>query len=199
MAFFNKNRIPIAAAGEELQQLIQQIQQGQQDALGRLYDVMLSKVYGLVLRIVAIPSDAEEVTCDVFHQIWRNAKQFDSKRGNPSQWIMMMARSRALDRYRERRHLRHEVHLADDINSYSEEEALSYCPQLAEFESGSAVEVAIAALSPIQSELVKLAFFTGLTHQEIAEIKRLPLGTVKSHINRASATLRKTLSVADFK
>lgn len=199
MAFFSKHQIPVSDPFEELPQLIVRIQHGEQAALGRLYDLMLSKVYGLVLRIVATPADAEEVTCDVFHQIWRNAKQFDCKRGNPSQWIMVIARSRALDRYRESRQLRHEVHLPDDLNSYSEEEALSYCPQLVEFERGSAVEVAIALLSPIQSELVKLAFFYGLTHQEIADIKRLPLGTVKSHINRASATLRKTLSAADLK
>lgn len=199
MGIFSTNQLSSADSSTDLLQLLARIRQSDQAALGQLYDVMLPKVYGLVLRIVAAPADAEEVTCDVFHQIWRTAKQFDGKRGNPSQWIMVIARSRALDRYRERRQYRHEVHLPEEVNSYSAVEALDSCSSLQEFEAGSAVQVAISALSPIQSELVKMAFFQGLTHQEIAELKQLPLGTVKSHINRAATALRKTLSATDLR
>ena len=198
MGLFAKNRIGKSDSSDELLQLIERIQLGEQAALGLLYDRILGKVYGLVLRIVGTPSDAEEVTCDVFHQIWRTAKQFDCKRGNPSQWIMVIARSRALDRYRERRQFRHEMHLPEGISSYLASETVEFS-STQEFEAGSAVQVAISNLSPIQSELVKMAFFQGLTHQEIAQIKQMQLGTVKSHINRACAALRKTLSATDLK
>ncbi|MDB6063360.1 MAG: polymerase sigma factor, sigma-70 family protein [Verrucomicrobiaceae bacterium] len=196
----SKNRTQGATqTGAELLPLLECIQAGDQAALGQLYDLTLSKVYGLVLRIVSAPADAEEVTCDVFHQIWRSAKQFDCNRGNPWQWIMVIARSRALDRYRERRQHRYEVHLPEAITAYSVEQVAESHSPWQEFESGSAVQIAIASLSPIQSELMRMAFFQGLTHQEIAEVKQLPLGTVKSHINRAAATLRKTLSPADLR
>jgi len=198
MGLFAKNRIGKSDSSDELLQLIERIQLGEQAALGLLYDRILGKVYGLVLRIVGTPSDAEEVTCDVFHQIWRTAKQFDCKRGNPSQWIMVIARSRALDRYRERRQFRHEMHLPEGISSYLASETVEFS-STQEFEAGSAVQVAISNLSPIQSELVKMAFFQGLTHQEISKIKQMQLGTVKSHINRACAALRKTLSATDLK
>lgn len=199
MRIFATRKTPINEGSDALALLMQRIQQQDQAALGELYDLMMPKVYGLVLRIVITPADAEEVTCDVFHQLWQRAKQFDCKRGNPSQWIMVIARSRALDRYRERRQLRHEVHLPEALDSYSIAEMADTDTPLHEFDSGSAVHKAIAGLSSIQAELITLAFFQGLTHQEIAEAKQLPLGTVKSHINRASATLRKTLSAADLK
>jgi RNA polymerase sigma factor (sigma-70 family) len=196
MRIFANKKQPAAEHADVLTPLMQRIQQQDQAALGELYDLMLPKVYGLVLRIVTTHADAEEVTCDVFHQLWQRARQFDCKRGNPSQWIMVIARSRALDRYRERRQLRHEVHLPEAVDSYSiTEQPDTDVASLHEF----TVHQAIAALTPIQAELVMLAFFQGLTHQEIAETKQLPLGTVKSHLNRASATLRKTLSAADLK
>jgi RNA polymerase sigma factor (sigma-70 family) len=199
MGFFRSNRIDATQGSEDLTALLKRMQQGDQAALGRLYDLTLAKVYGLVLRIVADPADAEEITCDVFHQVWRSAKQFDCQRGNPAQWIMVIARSRALDRYRERRHHRHEVHLPEGMDAYSTEVIADSSQLLQEFQSGSAVQMAMMTLSAIQSELVTMAFFQGLTHQEIADIKQLPLGTVKSHLNRAAAALRKTLSVADLR
>ena len=199
MRIFANKKNPVAEHSDALAFLMQRIQQQDQAALGELYDLMLPKVYGLVLRIVTTHADAEEVTCDVFHQLWQRAKQFDCKRGNPSQWIMVIARSRALDRYRERRQLRHEVHLPEAVDSYSVAETPDDESAMQEFQAGSAVQTAITSLSPIQSELVMLAFYQGLTHQEISEVKQLPLGTVKSHLNRASAILRKTLSAADLK
>lgn len=198
MGLFAKNNVA-SDNSDELLQLIRRLQRGEQAALGRLYDLTLPKVYGLVLRIVRTPADAEEVTCDVFHEIWRLAKQFDSKRGNPSQWIMVIARSRALDRYRQRQQYRHEVHLNEEVNSYAPTETSDACSLLQEFETGSAVQIAIAALGSVQAELVKLAFFHGLTHQEIAAFKQLPLGTVKSHLKRASTALRKNLAATDLR
>jgi RNA polymerase sigma-70 factor (ECF subfamily) len=197
MGIFGKQRI-VPEGGEDLLPLLERIQQGEQAALGRLYDLTLAKVYGLVVRIVVNPADAEEVTCDVYHQVWRCAQQFDCQRGNPAQWLMVIARSRALDKYRERRQQRSEVHLPEHADSYLSSEQIAIECHGAEFATGSAVQRAIDALSPIQAELVKMAFFQELTHQEIAAIKQLPLGTVKSHINRAAAALRKTLSAADL-
>lgn len=198
----NSNAIgpPVVGADtEELCSLIERVQRNEQAAFGRLYDLTLAKVYGVVTRIVAVPADAEEVTCDVYHQIWRCARQFDCKRGNVLQWITVIARSRALDKVRERRQYCNEVHLPPSIDSYLTSEFIDLESAPDDFEIGSAVHSAIAALNPIQIELVKMAFFQGLTHQEIASLKQLPLGTVKSHLNRAAAALRKALSVSDLK
>jgi RNA polymerase sigma-70 factor (ECF subfamily) len=198
MGVFARKKINTVEVGEDLLPLIKTIQQGEQAALGRLYDLTLSKLYGLVLRIVQNPADAEEVICDVYHQIWRSAKQFDATRGNPTQWIMVIARSRALDCYRERRQHRNEVHLPEGSDSYLAGQHPDSEHLLQEFQSGTAVHQAIGKLSAVQAELVTMAFFQGLTHQEIAEVKQLPLGTVKSHINRAAATLRKNLAATQL-
>src|SRR4029450_1275997 len=73
---------------------------GDQSALGRLYDQTSPIVYGLVLRIVGDPADAEEVTLDVYTQVWRSAQHFDSRRGTVRAWLVIVARSRAIDRIR---------------------------------------------------------------------------------------------------
>jgi RNA polymerase sigma-70 factor (ECF subfamily) len=191
----------IKAAGQgvepELAALLGQIQQREESALGRFYDLTVGKVYALTLRITGNAADAEEVTCDVYLQLWRDAERYDRHRGNVSQWIMVIARSRALDRYRERRGRERGLHLGEGEDTYQHESAPIAEQLLQQFQVGSIVHAEIAKLSPVQQRLIGLAFFHGFTHQEIAAQTRLPLGTVKSHIARALALLRKALSDLD--
>jgi RNA polymerase sigma-70 factor (ECF subfamily) len=183
--------------GVDLAELIQRIRKQQPKALEELYDLTVQRVYGLALRIVAQTADAEEVCCDVYQQIWRTARQFNPRRGNALQWIMVIARSRALDCYRSRHRQRAQVHLSDAPDAYPEEAMPAAELLIEQFESDSAVRAAVATLSPEQQLLIGLAFFQGLSHQQIAERTRMPLGTVKSHIQRGLAALRRTLGAAD--
>jgi RNA polymerase sigma-70 factor (ECF subfamily) len=194
---FSKIKTAGQGVEPELAALIGQIQLREESALGRFYDLTVAKVYALALRITGNAADAEEVTCDVYLQLWRDAKRYDRRRGNVSQWIMVVARSRALDCYRERRGRERGLHLGEREDSYQHEIAPIAEQLLQQLQVGGVVHAEIAKLSPVQQSLIGLAFFHGLSHQEIAAQTRLPLGTVKSHIARALATLRKALADLD--
>ncbi len=165
-----------------------------QQALAELYEAMVGRVYGLALRITRQVQTAEEVTEDCFWQVWRQAPRFDATRGAAIAWIMTIARSRALDALRR----------GDTTQALGDEELAGV-----EAESGSdphdlldAVEkqqrlhAALKDLEPLPRQLVALAFFRGLSHEEIAGQMGLPLGTVKSHIRRALLRLRDLLDGA---
>jgi len=192
--FFRKGAGTAGSGGQDLVALIEGVAREEQQSLDQLYTLTISRVYALALRIVRNEADAEEVSCDVYQQIWRSARQWNPRRGSPLQWIMVIARSRALDTYRTRRWQRAQVHLDEAVDAYQDQAEPSVQELLEAFESGSEVHAAMARLSAEQARLVSLAFFEGLTHQEIAERTQMPLGTVKSHIQRGLAALRKALA-----
>jgi len=163
-----------------------------EDAFAELYDATVGRVYGLALRILREPQSAEEVTEDVFFQVWREARRYDPARGRPLAWILTIARSRALDHLRRR----------DPAQSHPEpdtlleaEPAAAGGPQdlLAASRDSARLHAALAALDPVPRQMIALAFFRGYTHEEIALHVDLPVGTVKSHIRRALAGLRTSL------
>jgi RNA polymerase sigma-70 factor (ECF subfamily) len=136
-------------------------------------------------------ADAEEVVCDVYVQVWQTAQSFDASRGSVLAWLMMICRSRALDMLRQRRSRRER-----DRQTLPEHPKLDGAgpeDMLALFQEGTAVHRSLAQLTPLRQELVRMAFFKGLTHQEIAEATRLPVGTVKSHLRRSLLALREAL------
>jgi RNA polymerase sigma factor (sigma-70 family) len=161
-----------------------------QDALAQFYDATIGRVYGLALRITSRPDAAEEVAADVYLQVWNQAERFDQVRGCVMAWLLTICRSRAID------HLRR----ADEAECWAEPPEPEWYggqdPQdlLMAQESGRAVSAALAALAPLQRQLLSLAFFRGLTHEEVAAHAQLPLGTVKTHIRKALNSLRKTLT-----
>ncbi len=162
-------------------------------ALGLLYDAVLGRVYGLVRRIVRRPEVAEEVTEDVFFQVWRQANRFDSRRGRPLGWILTIARSRALDRLRGSE--ANASFVPADVEERAELHAESTPSDLLEScEASSHVHAALATLDPLPRQILALAFFRGLTHEEIAAHLAMPLGTVKSHVRRALASLQRKLA-----
>ena len=165
---------------------------GDEAALGRLYDATLGKVYGFALRLTGKPEAAEEVVGEVYLQVWRQADRYDGERGSVMAWLMMLTRSRALDSLRR----------ADPAESHPEPDALLVdregegsrpLDSLLELEEHSRLAEALAALAPVQRQLIALAFYRDLSHQEIADYSGLPLGTVKSHIRRALDKLRPLL------
>jgi RNA polymerase sigma-70 factor (ECF subfamily) len=183
-----------AARQDELARLIARMAAGDEAALAAFYDATVARAYGLALRIAGNPALAEEVVVDTYHQAWREARRFAANRGAPMAWLAMMCRSRALDALR----ARDPALLHDDPASLvaDGEQPRDEDPQdlLATTQAQGALHAALAALTPAQRQMVALAFFRGMTHEEIAAHAALPLGTVKSQIRRALEVLRRTLT-----
>jgi len=176
----------------QLQNCVAAIGLHDENALQVLYDATLSRVYGLALRITRNKQSAEEVTEDVFWQVWRNARDFDPKRGSVIAWLLMMTRSRALD-YLRRQDL---AETSEEPESLVSEVALDENPQdlLCAIQNNKLLNAALLELEPIQRQLIAMAFFRGLTHEEITEFTGIALGTVKSHIRRALKRLQGILA-----
>lgn len=169
-----------------------QLQKGQVDALSALYDEASGLVFSVAFRILGNRADAEEVTLDVFTQVWRTAAKWDPARGSTTAWLVLLARSRALDRFRWRNSRTDAELPAVHLQGIQSQE--SGAQQLLEFQmQQEIVKKAMGILSPAQRNALELAFFGGLTHQQIAERLGEPLGTVKSRIRDAMIRLKNEL------
>ena len=170
--------------------LVEQMAQGRQDALARLYDETSSVLNGLLLRILERPEDAEEVLLDVYMKAWKYAARYSEKRGSVQAWLMIMARNAAIDRIRQKR--AQPKTLAFEPEATPEPESTEASPeeQTAERERRRKVQIVLRELPPEQREVVELAFFGGLTHAELADHLREPLGTIKSRIRMGLIRLR---------
>ena len=165
------------------------------EALGQLYDRCLSRVYGLILRVVRNPADAEEVVSDLFLQVWDKAGDYQSDRGSAIAWLRTLAWSRAVDRQRrQRRHASEiELHPEEREDAYADCEEMQPEIAAAAWSSARAVRGAFQALSEVQQQILTLAFKQDMSHQDIASHIGMPLGTVKSHARRGLAALRAAL------
>jgi RNA polymerase sigma-70 factor (ECF subfamily) len=161
-------------------------------AFARLFERQAPVALGLLHRILGARGEAEEVLQEVFLQIWMQADRYDGARSTPRGWILMLARSRALDRLRRRESARRREEVV------GEEAGETVSPlgteRLESLEVKRQVSSALGALSPDQRRCIELAFFEGLTHTQIAERLEAPLGTVKSRILLGMNKLRQTLS-----
>ena len=174
--------------------LLRRIASGDGDALTRLFDAHSPVVLGLLIRMLGGRAEAEEVLQEVFLQVWMQADRYEESRSSPRGWILMLARSRALDRLRRRSsRQRREEEVAS-------EEGVAVRPvgtaRLEAAERRSRIGEALGVLSPEQRHCIELAFFEGLTHTQIAERLKAPLGTVKSRILLGMNKLRQALSTS---
>jgi RNA polymerase sigma-70 factor (ECF subfamily) len=185
---------PADAQQADLAALVARMGRGDEAALAAFYDSTMPRVYGLAVRICGNPALAEEVAADVYHQCWTAAARYDSARSRVLTWVLMICRSRAIDAVRARdpafAHEAPDTLVEDDEDRPRERDPRDLL-ELAQ--AGTALHGALAGLSPVQRQMIGLAFFRGLSHQEIAEHSKLPLGTVKAHIRRALELLRRTL------
>jgi RNA polymerase sigma-70 factor (ECF subfamily) len=179
----------------ELAALLARMAAGDEAALGAFYDATMPRVYGLAVRICGNFATAEEIAADVYHQCWTGAARYDAARSRVMTWLLMICRSRAIDAVRSRdpavAHEAPETLVEDDDERPRERDPQDLLDLM---QSGTAVHAALAQLSPVQRQMIGLAFFRGLSHQEIAAHSRLPLGTVKAHIRRALELLRDSLA-----
>ncbi len=177
---------------QEWATLVQSIARGDQLALHALYDRAYRIVFTLVMRITANRETAEELTIDVFHDVWRRAAQYDAANGTVLGWIMNQARSRAIDRLRfDSRKKRSQ---GDGDGPPPADEAADPRDALELREQGAALRAALTALTPDERQAIEATFFAGLTHAEAAAQLDQPLGTVKTRVRSALQKLRRALA-----
>lgn len=179
------------APEQEWAALVESIAGGDQLALHGLYERAHRPVFTLIMRITANRETAEELTIDVFHDVWRRASRYDAANGTVLGWIMNQARSRAIDRLRfeSRKKRRH----AADVQAVAEVVA-DPRDVLQLREQGETLRAALVVLTPDERQAIEATFFSGLTHAEVAERLNQPLGTIKTRIRSGLHKLRDTLS-----
>ena len=168
---------------------------GDGDAAARLYDRHARAVYSLALRIVNDEGDAEDVVQEVFAQAWRQAARYDASRGVVGAWLLMMTRSRAIDKLRSAR-ARPDSRAVDDPRVIDEMPAvLRDAPsRIIDAENARLAQRALAELPLLQRLVIELAYYEGLTQREIADRLEQPLGTVKSRLRLGLLKLRDALA-----
>lgn len=172
---------------------VRRIAQGDAQAMAGLYDESSRLVYSVCLRILGNTADAEDVTLDVYTQIWKSAGTFNGERGSVVAWIMTITRTRAIDRQRMSATRRRREEPLENFVEPAVHAAFSSRTLGLE----RAVRRALATLSEEQRELIELAYFSGFSHSEMAERLGLPLGTIKTRIRLGMMKLRTMLSERD--
>ncbi|WP_244284155.1 ECF RNA polymerase sigma factor SigK [Agromyces badenianii] len=180
-------------SGPTAEELLTQVGRGDREAFGELYEATAARVFGLVRRLVVDPAQAEEVTQDVYLEIWQSAPRFDAARGNALAWMFTLAHRRSVDRIRASqasrdRDLRVGVRdLEVPVDTVAEAVEIRV--------EHERVVDALVGLSELQRECVSLAYYGGLTQSEIADRLEVPLGTVKTRLRDGMIRLRTALGV----
>lgn len=185
---------PLADSKDEIDPaVIRRVADGDPAAFERVYDAFSGILYSLGLRILERPEDTEELLQEVFVKIWKDAADYDPRRGAPLAWAIMITRHKAIDRIRSTaRRLR--LYEAAEAEAKNISAPVPQPVSDAEHsENARAVRECLGRLAPEVRESIELAFFGGLSHTQIASRLSLPLTTVKSRIRRAMMQLRQSL------
>ena len=176
--------------------LLRRVAAGERAAFGELYDRFSRPLFATALRIVQDSAEAQDIVHDAFVVVWEKANTFESQRGTAFSWMVTLVRNRAIDRVRSRRR-RQELLSASvptDLGYHEENQPRPADDQSALADEARIVRAAVATLAPEQQKAVELAFFGGLTQEEIARSLGEPLGTVKARIRRGLLKLRDSLA-----
>jgi RNA polymerase sigma-70 factor (ECF subfamily) len=185
-----------AAAELDDATLLRRMAEGDEQALGVLYDRWNALVHGVVARMLRQPDDVEDVVEEAFWQAWRQASRFDPTRGAVQTWLLTIARSRALDRVRSLRRRREDPLDGEDGQAVAQQ-TVEGDPGL-DAEASERHTIVVAALADLpkeQREALELGYFGGLSQSEIAERTGQPLGTVKTRMRLAMQKLRGRLTM----
>jgi len=173
--------------------LLRRAGRGDKDAFAQLYDATSARVYGLAVRVVRDPAQAEEVTQEAYLDIWRGSARFDPERGSAISWMLTIVHRKAVDRVRSAE--------ASSRRDTTYEHRNQVVPHDTTADAAHAslearrVRSALAGLTEVQREALELAYFGGYTHTEVAALLGLPVGTAKTRIRDGLIRLRDTMGV----
>lgn len=178
--------------------LLSLIKAGRQSALETFYEETVNRVFSVALKVTANHNLAEEVVSDVYLQVWRKAHTYDEKKSTPLSWLLMIAYSRSIDAVRSNattsKYEEHYDTQCDDIEITEEDPSSVFSNK----EQSTFLIQAMQLLNFQQRQLINLAFYRGMSHQEIAKHIGIPLGTVKTNLRRAQEILRVELKKSDL-
>ena len=181
------------AAPTDDDDLLLAVARGDRQAFSALYDRFASIAHGVVRGVVRDPSQSEEVTQEVFVEVWRLAPRFDPDRGSARTWLLTMAHRRAIDRVRSEQSSRDRTErVGHRERGRSFDEVSEQVEVSLEHEQ---VRTALDALTELQREAVELAYYQGYTYREVAEILDTPLGTIKTRMRDGLIRLRDEMGV----
>ncbi|WP_196833476.1 sigma-70 family RNA polymerase sigma factor [Mycetocola sp. CAN_C7] len=184
----------IGTPSSTLEDYLGRVAAGDQQAFASLYDLMASRVLGLIRKVLIDHAQSEEVAQEVFLEIWQNATRFEVGRGAAASWIMTIAHRRAIDRVRASQAGRDrdvKIGIRDFPTAFDE------VAESAEISiEHERVSRAMANLTEIQRQAVSLAYYGGYSQSEVADILSVPLGTVKTRLRDGMIRLRDELGVA---
>jgi RNA polymerase sigma factor (sigma-70 family) len=172
--------------------LISRIAAQDQTSLSLLYDRYARVIYAIAYKILNSSEESEEIVLDVFTQVWRIAKNYNSQKGRVDTWLFMITRSRALDRLRSHARLDKVVAASEDmlkLHSYHDSPEEDVLLQ----ERRSYVKACLSQIPNEQRLALELAYFSGLSHSEIAAKTGISLGTVKTRIRLGLKKLREAI------
>lgn len=186
--------LPRESRGASWPSLIVSIAAGDDAALSQFYDETRQVVYGVILRIVSLPAVAEEVTMDVYLQVWRQACRYQVERGSVLSWLMLLARSRALDRLRSESVTASTISdvFTDDFDIVDQRQRPDTQAQVRQTQIR--LSHLLLDLPTEQRQVILLSFYEGMSHIQISERLKLPLGTVKSRIRSAIGRFRQGIT-----
>ena len=182
--------------GNDDAELIEEVLSGNSEAFRRFFRQHVSDVLALCCRILRNRQDAEDVVSEVFFEMWTRRDRYDRARASPKSYLLMLARSRSIDRYRARSRSQPATNsraASPDAPVVALTSNDKPQDQLEQTEIQQLAVRALDALEPAQRLALELAFYEGLSHAQIASRLELPLGTVKSRIRRGLSKLRQAL------
>jgi RNA polymerase sigma-70 factor (ECF subfamily) len=179
------------APGGDLADLLARVAKGDQAAFEAVYDAAAAPVFGTVRRVVRDPSLSEEVTQEVFVEVWRAASRFDACKGSPMAWLATIAHRRAVDRVRsEQRSAARDRRAASGVIGYDD-----VAETVQDNLDRERVRRCLRTLTQLQREAVTLAYYGGYTYREVAGLLGVPAGTVNTRMRDGLIRLRDCLGV----
>jgi RNA polymerase sigma-70 factor, ECF subfamily len=181
------------AAGAELADLLRRSARGDEAAFAQLYDATAPRTYGLALRVVRDPAQAQEVTQEAYLEVWRTASRFDQAKGSAISWLMTITHRKAVDRVRSAEAAsRRDTTYHDTTQPVAHDSTADAAETKLE---ARRVRTALTGLTDVQREAITLAYYGGYTHTEVATMLDLPVGTAKTRIRDGLIRLRDALGV----
>ena len=182
-------RLVASEGGGDVDALVARVARGDEAAFEALYDALSAPVYGLARRVVRDPARAEDVTQEVFLEVWRKAARFDSDLGRGKTWVRTIAHRRAVDAVRRSEsQKRQDERTAPEQVSHDEP-----ADSVIAAEEQGAVRECLETLTDLQLESVRLAYFNGYTYNEVATLLEKPLPTIKTRMRDGLIRLRDCL------